>query len=368
MGFEDQWRRWRNRMIASPRFQAFAADFPLTRPVARARSKALFDLIAGFTYSQTLAACLELGLFERLAMEPASLETLAKDLGFEPKNLERLLKAAVSLDLLEQSGTGAYDLGIHGAALRGNPYIAGFIRHHALLYADLLNPVALVRGGQETALSRYWAYAGDGENSPASRRAVADYTELMAASQQAVAREILALHDFSDARHLIDIGGSNGTFIAAAAGRYPHLHFTLFDLPAVTEIGLETFEKQGISDRTQIAPGSFLTDPLPKGADVATLIRVLHDHDDDSALVILTGIRKALPPKGRLILAEPLSGAPDTAPIADAYFGLYFAAMGQGKTRNPEEIAHLGRKAGFGRISAPVSRMPLITSVMVLEH
>lgn len=368
MGFQDQWRRWRNRMIASPRFQAFAADFALTRPIARARSKALFDLIAGFTYSQTLAACLELGLFERLAETPATLESLAKELGFELKNLERLLKAAVSLDLLEQTSSGAYDLGIHGAALRGNPYIAGFIRHHALLYEDLRDPVGLVRGGHETGLSRYWAYAGDGERTSASRKAVAEYTELMAASQKAVAREILALHDFSDASELIDVGGSNGTFIAAAAARYPHLHFTLFDLPAVTEIAQETFEKNGISGRAQIAPGSFLTDPLPTGADVATLIRVLHDHDDDSALIILTGIRKALPPKGRLILAEPLSGAPDTAPIADAYFGLYFAAMGQGKTRNAEEIAQLGRKAGFSRISAPISRMPLVTSVMVLEH
>ena len=156
--------------------------------------------------------------------------------------------------------------------------------------------------------------------------------------------------------------------VPAAAARYPALRFTLFDLPAVTEIASETFEKHGISGRTQITSGSFLKDPLPLGADVASLIRVLHDHDDDSALVILTGIRKALPPQGRLVLAEPLSGAPDTAPIADAYFGLYFAAMGQGKTRTSTEIAHLGRMAGFTRISTPRSRMPLITSVMVLEH
>ena len=113
-------------------------------------------------------------------------------------------------------------------------------------------------------------------------------------SQKAVAREILALHDFSDASQLIDVGGSNGTFIASAATRYPHLHFTLFDLPAVTEIAQESFEKQGISGRTQIAPGSFLKDPLPQGADIATLIRVLHDHDDAPAMGILRSIRAAL--------------------------------------------------------------------------
>lgn len=368
MGFADIWRRWRNQMIASPRFQAFAADFPLTRPIARARSKALFDLIAGFTYSQTLAACLDLGLFERLAREPASLEILAQELEFEPKNLERLLKAAVSIDLLETSSSGVYDLGIHGAALRGNPYVVGFIRHHALLYEDLLEPIGLLRGRPDTALSRYWAYAGEGQNSPAARTQVADYTALMAASQQAVAREILALHDFSDARHLIDVGGSNGTFIAAAAARYPNLRFTLFDLPAVAEIAAETFEKHGISGRATIAAGSFLTDELPKGADIATLIRVLHDHDDDSALAILTAVCRILPKGGCLILAEPLSGAPDTAPIMDAYFGLYFAAMGQGKTRTQAEIAKIGRKAGFSKISSPKSRMPLLTSVMILEH
>lgn len=368
MSLKDQWRRWRNQMIASPRFQAFAADFPLTRPIARARSKALFDLIAGFTYSQTLAACLELGLFERLAQEPTSLEILAHELQFEPKNLERLLKAAVSLDLLEKSSSGAYDLGIHGAALRGNPYIAGFIRHHALLYGDLHKPVELLRGQGQTALSQYWAYTGEVANSPAALAQVADYTALMAASQKAVARDILALHDFSDARHLIDIGGSNGTFIAAAAACYPNLQFTLFDLPAVAEIARETFEKNGISSRATVVPGSFLTDDLPMGADIATLIRVLHDHDDDSALTILTAARRVLPKGGRLILAEPLSGMSDTASISDAYFGLYFAAMGQGKTRTSTEIAKIGRLAGFSKISSPKSRMPLLTSVMILEH
>ena len=43
-----------------------------------------------------------------------------------------------------------------------------------------------------------------------------------------------------------------------------------------------------------------------------------------------------LPPGGTLILAEPLSGIAATAPITDAYFGLYFAAMGQGRTRTAE--------------------------------
>ena len=368
MGVRDRWRALRNRLIGDPRFQAFAAAFPLTRPIARARSKALFDLIAGFTYSQTLTACLELGLFERLASGPASLELLAGDLGFASHRLERLLKAASALDLLEVNESGAYGLGIHGAALRGNPWIAGFIRHHPLLYKDLLDPVGVVRGGSDTALSRYWAYAGSGEGKPAQREEVTAYTDLMAASQAAVAREILALHDFSDCRHLIDIGGSKGAFIAAAAKRHRSLHFTLCDLPAVADLAAENLNKQGILNRVRIAPCSFLTDALPTGADVATLIRVLHDHDDAAARTILAAAFACLPECGRLVIAEPMSGSRDTAPIMDAYFGAYFAAMGQGKTRTAEEIAGLARDVGFHTITAPKTRMPLITSVMIARR
>ena len=52
----DQWRSFRNGLLASPRFQKFAVDFPLFRPVSRQRSRQLFDLLAGFTYSQVLYA------------------------------------------------------------------------------------------------------------------------------------------------------------------------------------------------------------------------------------------------------------------------------------------------------------------------
>ncbi len=36
------------------------------RPIARAARQALFDLCAGFVYSQVLLACVRLRLFERL--------------------------------------------------------------------------------------------------------------------------------------------------------------------------------------------------------------------------------------------------------------------------------------------------------------
>ena len=55
------------RLLGNPRFQRWAASFPLTRPLARARARGLFDLCAGFVYSQVLLACVRLDLFDVLA-------------------------------------------------------------------------------------------------------------------------------------------------------------------------------------------------------------------------------------------------------------------------------------------------------------
>ena len=210
--------------------------------------------------------------------------------------LERLLKASVSLKILEMTSTGDYTLGIHGAALAGNPWIARFITHHHILYEDLADPLPLLSGEKkDSKLKDFWNYS----ETPHA----AEYTALMAASQEAVAAEILAAYDFSRHRHLIDVGGSNGTFLAAAAAKHPGLKLSLFDLPAVAEIA-----RANLGNRVEIHPGSFLTDELPKGPDVATLIRIAHDHDDPSVLKMLGAIRRMLPAGGTLILAEPLSG------------------------------------------------------------
>jgi demethylspheroidene O-methyltransferase len=63
----------RNRLLAAPAFQKFALSFPLFRPVSRQRSRQLFDLLAGFAYSQVLYATVKLGLIEMLAERPLAI-------------------------------------------------------------------------------------------------------------------------------------------------------------------------------------------------------------------------------------------------------------------------------------------------------
>ncbi len=151
----------RNALIASPRFQAWAERFPLSRPAARREARALYDLAAGFVYSQTLAACVELDLFERLRPGPLKAEALADAAGIPPEAMRRLCQAAAALDLLERRGEG-YGLGRLGAATLGAPGVVEMIRHHRLFYRDLEDPVALMRGETSPELARYWTYVRGG--------------------------------------------------------------------------------------------------------------------------------------------------------------------------------------------------------------
>jgi len=361
----EQWFRLRMRILRSPRFQRWAARFPLTRFIARRRAAALFDLCAGFVYSQVLHAAVRLGLFEALAAGPRSVDELALALALPPTSTRRLLDAAVALKLAERRGEGRYGLGIHGASLLGNPAVARMVAHHALLYRDLADPVALLRGQQaQTELSRFWSYAAPGAPAPVTDAEVADYSSLMAGSLSLIAEDVLEAYPIARHRLLLDVGGGEGAFVEAAARRAPDLSLLLFDLPPVAARAEARLRGAGLSGRATVVAGDVFRGPLPAGADLVSLLRVIHDHDDDAAGRILAAVRRALPPGGVVLVAEPMSRTAGAEPMGDAYFAFYLMAMGQGRPRTLEELQALLRQAGFTDVRAVKTRRPMLTRLV----
>jgi len=337
-------------------------------PIARRRTRALFDLCAGFVYSQVLQACVQLRLFDILADGPQTVDALAARFGIPLDRARRLLLAAASLKLLAQRRDGRFGLGPLGAAMVGNAAVSAMVLHHRELYADLSDPVGLLRAQPEaTELSRYWAYSGNAAAAGLGRGEVADYTALMAASQPLVADEVLAAYRIGRHRCLLDVGGGDGSFLQAAAARAPGLRLMLFDLPPVAEQARARLAAAGLAGRFAATGGDFLADPLPKGADIISLVRVIHDHDNPAALDILRAVRRALPPGGTLLLAEPMAGTPGAEPIGDAYFGFYLMAMGRGRARTQAELSALLNAAGFGSVRRAPTHTPLLVSVLVAQ-
>jgi len=365
-GLADRLRDAADRLLGSPRFHHWAAAFPLTRWKARREARALFDLCGGFIYSQVLLACVRVDLFALLADGPQELRRIAVRIGMTEEAAARLLDAAVALRLAARRSGGRYGIGMLGTAMVANPGIAAMVEHHGRIYRDFEDPLALLRGlSSRTELSRYWPYAGNAEASALEAARIDDYTALMAASQPLVASEILDAYPVGMHRCLLDVGGGDGSFLAAAASRAPSLELQLFDLPAVAERARIRFEAAGLSGRATTFGGSFQSGELPVGADLISLVRVLHDHDDEDVMALLRAIHRVLPDDGCLLIGEQMSEVRGAEPVGDAYFGFYLMAMGRGRPRSEARLTEMLRAAGFCQIGLIPTRIPLQTCVMV---
>jgi demethylspheroidene O-methyltransferase len=214
-------------------------------------------------------------------------------------------------------------------------------------------------------LARYWAYARNPQPQTLASGQVAEYSALMAASQPLVADQILDAYPLQRHQCLLDVGGGEGVFAAAAAQRWPHLRLMVFDLPEVARRAQGRLAARGLADRATAVGGDFCTDALPVGADVITLVRVVHDHDDARVLALLRAVRAALPPHGVLLLAEPMAGTAGAQAMGDAYFGLYLWAMGSGRPRSVQRLGELLRATGFSTPRRLPTTMPLQTQVLL---
>lgn len=352
------------------------ASLPVGRSIARHHARRLFDLSAGFTYSQILAAFVELDLPDLLgAGGRLAAADLAARTAIPQDAMARLLDGAAALGLV-RPGRDGYRLTTLGAALRDNPALTAMIKHHRLLYLDLADPVALLREGRGDRLAAFWPYAGPALARDLAPDQVAGYTELMTASATLVVEQVLDSYPVGSHRHLLDVGGGEGAFALAASRASPELQVTVFDLPAVAErarLRLEEAERQARSGqdpaaarspRVAVVAGDFRADPLPPGADLVTLVRVLHDHDDQTVVALLRKVRAAIPPGGRVLIAEPFAATAGARTVGDAYFGMYLLAMGRGRCRSVARYRELLSEAGFSRVRRWPTAVPLQAGVL----
>jgi demethylspheroidene O-methyltransferase len=346
------------RLAMSPRFHRLAARIPGLRWKARIEGAALFSVLSGFVQSQALVALVEGRLLHVLAAGPMTAEDLSRRCAIPPAPLLVLLRAGAALKLLRGDRKGRWHLAPRGAAFLTVPGLEPMVRHHHVLYRDLADPLAFFRGQTETELAGFWPYVF-GTLAQEDAGLAARYSRLMAESQVLVAEDTLRLVDLSRQRHLLDVGGGTGAFLAEVGRVHPALKLSLFDMPAVLA-GVPA----ALRDRLSLNPGSFRSDPLPHGADTISLIRVLYDHDDATVAALLAKVHAALPPGGMVLVSEPMSGGDAPDPATDVYFAIYTLAMRTGRTRSLAEIGNLLRATGFNQVRQHRGDRPYVTSAV----
>ena len=187
----------------------------------------------------------------------------------------------------------------------------------------------------------------------------------MATSQHFVADQVLGSYRFPQNARLLDVGGGHGAFLSHMGAAHNDLHLGLFDLPEVAVAGAQILSDRFGEARVSAHPGNFFEDAIPEGYDVVSLIRILHDHDDEPALKLLANIRASLSPGTQLLIAEPMAREAGAEGMGEAFFGMYLWAMGSGRSRSSEEIADMARIAGFVRTKKVPTAQPVNASILV---
>lgn len=322
--------------------------------------------MTGFVYSQVLMTCAKLKIFELLRESPLTVTELSTKLSMPEKSIIRLMSAAASLRLVSlRNGGQCYGLGELGAAFAGNRPATFMAEHLAVLYEDLADTTALLRGKKDTNLSRIWTYSTETDEKGLQSKDVASYTEILTETQPMFAQELFDCYRLNQHKCLMDIGGGDGAFLIQVAAQYSNLKLMLFEIPAVCDFARIRIEKAGISFRVEIHEGNFFNDPIPHGADVITLFRTVIDHPDEPVLALLRGIRSALPKDGVLLIVDPMDrrGSERIATV----WGLYGFGVGRDPVRTVEEFKHLLLKSGFSGVRLLDNPIPSVASVIAAK-
>lgn len=149
---------------------------------------------------------------------------------------------------------------------------------------------------------------------------------------------VLAAHDFSSSRRIVDVGGGRGHLLHAVLEATPDARGVLFDLPEVVDKGGPAHP------RLVRQAGDFFVDPLP-AADTYLLMEVLHDWADAEVLAILTAVRRAATDHARVLLIEGI--LPDNLDPGSLTVDVIMLAVTGGRERTTKELGKLLYAADF---------------------
>ena len=141
-------------------------------------------------------------------------------------------------------------------------------------------------------------------------------------------------------RTVVDVGGGTGAMLAEILRTRPEIHGTLVDLPGTIARSGEIFHTAGVAERVTMVGQSFFN-PLPVGADLYLLKKVLGNWPDRETTAILRRCAEAAGPTGRIVILGGVS--PDNV---SHNLTIEMLLLG-GKTNTLSEFRELARDAGL---------------------
>jgi SAM-dependent methyltransferase len=302
------------------------------------------QLIEGIFTTPVTVAIAQLGIPSALADKSLTGAEVAAEAGTDPGATDRLLRAGVAVGLLTADTDGRYALTDMGRWLRPDVSSLGEMAWfwQAPMVGSLLGLADHVREGRTvdpTAPGGVWEYFGTHpEDAVEFSRAMGYVTTRVLAGLAA------AGYRPPDGKRIVDVGGNRGTLLAWLLKAVPEATGVVIDLPGSLAAAPGYLAAEGVADRTELVPGSFLAG-VPAG-DVHVVSNVLHNWDDASVRLLAANCARSAPPGGWLVVIEPAFPtvpAPAMGPLMDM---LMMVLMG-GSERTRESLQALIEPAGY---------------------
>jgi SAM-dependent methyltransferase len=307
----------------------------------------LMRLINGFQISQAIHVAATLGISDHLLGGARTVGELATATGAQPRALYRLLRALAAVGVFEEQADQRFALAPMGECLAANaarsigPWAAFIGRpYYWQAWGHLLHSV---RTGENAFRDIHGTDVWDYRAQHPDEAAIFD--QAMTAISRGVGDAVAAAWDFSRAHRIVDIGGGQGALLAAVLRAHRGLHGILFDQPHVVAGADAVLRQAGVIERCEIIAGSFF-EAVPEGADAHLLKSILHDWDDTASVAILKNCRRAMAPRGRVLVIEPIIGPANDGPEAK-FSDLNMLVAPGGQERTQAEFVAVFAAAGF---------------------
>lgn len=281
----------------------------------------LNQMIMSLWVPQVVHAAAELGVADVLAEAPLPSSAVAERLGTHPDATDRLLRALVTLELLELRGD-RFELTEMGRCLETRSPVS------KRAWSRLMGgPGVWQAWGRLTDCIRTGRMAwsgGEGESTGTEHfdamgrdpAFAAIFHQAMVELTRGVAPGIVGAMDLGGVRRVVDVGGGHGALLCAILVAHPTVEGAVFDLEHARRGALELFASHGVAGRASFVTGNCF-DTAPPAADVYVLKSVIHDWDDARSLRLLGKCREAMDEKARLLVVEPPAPVRRGDPTAD---------------------------------------------------
>lgn len=272
--------------------------------ITRARG-ALMQMIQGFRASAIIHATATLGIADAIGEGPTSVEEIAAATGTKPESLLRLLRGLAVLGITEEAAPSRFKLTTVGAGLRSDApgslqrvAATSPTEHSMRVWSNVTHTLTT---GETTfdhvmGISAFDHFARDPEMNSSFNRQMSEHTRIVAPS-------LLAAYDFSRYGTIVDVGGGNGTLLAAILHATANPRGVNFDSVAGAETAADYLKTAGVADRCDIVTGDFFQS-VPEGGDAYLMKSIIHDWNDELATTLLTTCHRAMGHDARIVILD----------------------------------------------------------------